>query len=680
MMKPFSGRIPCGLALLASLSLAACLASCLALPGGGVQGVGLQDTGEGRIGSPGSFQKPDRTVRGTADFSPLPKESEPGGGKAAGRPGLLRVQTTPGEVANAATVALIDALTGNTIGSSVTDENGNFTIVLGTDPAPGVAYLLEAIKGLSVGGKPNRPGAPAIRIRTYLYWNGGWQSLTNSTPGTGIVINSATTALAIVSNLKQHHGKAVNFLSYIGKINGASFDDAGTGLSATTDFAPVLNLVGSALALDMDPVGSIAFDAAGGTYRLATGIPVAISIKPDVPAPGGTMTLRGANFDPMAGRNLFWFGQVPAATWSVSADRTVATVPIPAGASSGPFVLQQPGNVRHTLVPFLPIRGTVGTLVGAGITGYRDGPRDLALFAGPGPLALDGSGNLYVFDSQRVRKVSPDGTVSTLAGDGTTGFQDGPGASAKFGWVEQIAADAAGNVYVADRGNHRVRKVATDGTVSTLAGSGTAGFQDGPAASAQFNIPIGVAVSPDGSTVYVADRGNLRIRRVQGGMVSTVAGNGSSGNANGTGASATFTFPEPLGLDTAGNLWISDRGSYLIRLMSPAFAVTTLAGAAGISGYADGSGSAARFNQGQVCPDPTSTTIAYVADVYNARIRKITTGGVVTTLAGSGINGWMDGPLGAAQFKYPASCAVDSRGFVYVSDSEARGIRVIVPN
>ena len=219
----------------------------------------------------------------------------------------------------------------------------------------------------------------------------------------------------------------------------------------------------------------------------------------------------------------------------------------------------------------------VSTLAGSGVPGFADGPGATAQFRNPVGVAVDAAGNVYVADhsNSRIRKVSPAGVVSTLAGSGLYGFSDGPGATAQFGGPTGVAVDAAGNVYVADLGNQRIRKVSPAGVVSTLAGSGVSGFADGPGATAQFNLPLGVAVDSAGN-VYVADGINQRIRKVSpAGVVSTLAGSGVFGFADGPGATAQFWGPTGVAVDSAGNVYVAEGGNQRIRKVSPVFADIT---------------------------------------------------------------------------------------------------------
>jgi prepilin-type N-terminal cleavage/methylation domain-containing protein len=343
-------------------------------------------------------------------------------------------------------------------------------------------------------------------------------------------------------------------------------------------------------------------------------------------------------------------------------------------ASPTPSVGVCPG---HTPPVVLVNGGVVTTLAGSGTAGFADGTGASAMFNDPRGIAVDTSGTVYVADTNnhRIRKITSGGVVTTLAGSGAFGFADGSGASAQFRFPQGIAVDTSGTAYVADSNNHRIRKITSGGVVTTLAGSGTLGFADGPGASAQFSYPNGVAVDTSGN-VYIGDSGNHRIRKIDSsGIVSTLAGSGVFGFADGTGISAQFYYPVGITIDSSGTLYVADQQNYRIRKITSSGVVTTLAGS-GTGGFADGPGTSAQFNYPIGIAIDNSGTI-YVGEVYNWRIRKLNTGGLVSTLAGSGVQGFADGTGTSAQFYYPAGIAVDASGSVYVGDLGNQRIRKI---
>ena len=315
--------------------------------------------------------------------------------------------------------------------------------------------------------------------------------------------------------------------------------------------------------------------------------------------------------------------------------------------------------------------GVVTTLAGS-TSGYADGTGAAAKFYLPNGIAVAGDGTIYVADAlnYRIRKITPAGVVTTLAGS-TSGYADGTGAAAQFALVYSVAVAGDGTIYVTDAGNHRIRKITPAGVVTTLAGS-TQGYADGTGAAAQFSVPYGIAVAGDGM-VYVGDSSNNRIRKITpAGVVTTLAGS-TQGYADGTGAAAQFKQPVFLVIDNSGVIYVSDSGNHRIRKITPAGVVTTLAGST--QGYADGTGAAAQF-YGPSGISFTGDGGLYVADTYNHRIRKITSAGVVTTLAGS-TSGYADGTGAAAKFYYPFGISLTGDGSLYVSDAYNHRIRKI---
>ncbi|UTY59910.1 gluconolaconase [Massilia sp. erpn] len=223
----------------------------------------------------------------------------------------------------------------------------------------------------------------------------------------------------------------------------------------------------------------------------------------------------------------------------------------------------------------------VHNLAGDGVAGNVNGAAAQARFADPYGIVADGAGNVYISDggaNNRIRKIGADGQVSTLAG-GAEGYAEGKGAQAAFNTPSGLAIDKQGNLYVADTGNHVIRKVTPDGTVSTLAGNGIAGYADGKGAEAQFNGPLSVAVDADGA-VFVADTYNDRIRRIApNGVVTTVAGNGKPGFTDGAAASAQFDTPCGVAVDGLGNLYIADSLNDAIRKLGTDGLVSTIVSA-----------------------------------------------------------------------------------------------------
>lgn len=318
---------------------------------------------------------------------------------------------------------------------------------------------------------------------------------------------------------------------------------------------------------------------------------------------------------------------------------------------------------------------SVSSFAGSGVFGYADGPAATAQFRYPTGIAFDNAGNMYVADpfSQVIRKVTTQGVVSTFAGSGEPGFVNGPAGSARFKLPYGVTVDAQNNVYVVELDNHAVRKITPAGEVSTLAGTGTSGDADGPGSVAQFNNPTGIAIDPNGN-LYIADQGQNRIRKITpSGVVSTLAG-GTLGYSDGNGTAAKFGAPFGVACDAQSNVYVADRANSRIRKISPAGEVTTLAGS-GTLGLAEGTGTAASF-RGIWGIAVDSRGNVFVCDGENHRIRKITPQGVVSTYAGT-VTGFADGPAPNAQFNNPTGIGIDRNGAIYVADYLNSKIRKI---
>ena len=354
---------------------------------------------------------------------------------------------------------------------------------------------------------------------------------------------------------------------------------------------------------------------------------------------------------------------------------------------SGPngLTLDGSGNVyvadtgNYTIRKVTPA-GVVTTQAGAaGAYGNANGTGTAARFAYPRGITADAIGNLYVVEAYNaIRKVTPAGVVTTLAG-GNYGSGDGTGNVAQFNSPYGLGLDAAGNIFVADTYNHAIRRVTAGGIVTTMAGSaGSAGSTNGAGVVARFSNLGAIAVDPTG-TVLIADAGNNAICKLPpGGATLTLAG-GGYGSADGTGSAAQFKSPYGLALDGIGNVYLADTYNHTIRKVTPGGVVTTLAGTPGVTGTADGTGSNARFNTPFGIAVDGSGTV-YVAGSYNYSIRKVTPGGVVTTLAGCpGNSGSTDGTGTNARFSPLMGVAVDGSGTVFVADTYNCSIRKVTP-
>ncbi len=324
--------------------------------------------------------------------------------------------------------------------------------------------------------------------------------------------------------------------------------------------------------------------------------------------------------------------------------------------------------------------GVIATVAGGGSSLGDNGPASSAELYFPRRAAVDAAGNVYIADTfnERIRKIS-NGVMTTVAGSGTYGFSgdNGPATSAELYLPEGVAVDSAGNLYIADTLNQRVRKV-SNGVITTVAGSGAPGFSgdNGPATSAPLIGPYGVAVDSAGN-LYIADSGNDRVRKVSNGVITTVAGGGPSLGDNGPATSAQLYAPYDVAVDTAGNLYIADSGNDRVRKVSNGV-ITTVAGG-GPSLGDDGPATSAQLNSPySVAVDPAGNL--YIADYFNNRIREVSNG-VITTVAGNGAPGFSgdSGPAADAELYLPEGIAVDPAGNLYIADTDNNRIRLLTP-
>lgn len=334
-------------------------------------------------------------------------------------------------------------------------------------------------------------------------------------------------------------------------------------------------------------------------------------------------------------------------------------------------------------------QGIISTVAGTGTAGFSGdgGSATSAQLNEPGGVDVDPAGNLYIADflNNRVRKVTPGGVITTIAGTGTAGFSgDGGNATAaQLSFPSAVEVGTDGYIYIADTSNHRIRRIAPNGIITTLAGIGTGGFSGdgGTAITAELWFPLGVTRDAAGN-VYVADTFNNRIRKINpGGIISTVAGNGSEtyGGDGGQATSASLRQPSSMVVDTAGNLLIADRLNHRIRKVATNGIITTIAGN-GTGGFSADGGSAtaaALFYPSDIALDLYGNI--FIADQGNNRIRKVTPGGIISTVAGNGTtgSGGDGGSATAAQLNIPVGVAVDGSTFIYVVDSLNYKIRRI---
>ncbi len=476
-------------------------------------------------------------------------------------------------------------------------------------------------------------------------------SVSNPAPGGGssnvlsVLVVASTASSAVGGSPWLYTTASISATSApLGAVTGVTFDVAGNPVVADTGNCYVYRLAGGNLNTlagtgTCSGSGSFRFtaptqtvvDRNGNVYAVDTFNMRVVKINPD----GSLTTVAGSN-------TLGYSGDGGPAT--------AAQLNIPMGIAtdnSGNLYIADTGN--HAIRK-VNAAGTISTVAGTGAGGYSGdgGPATSAVLRGPQAVAADSAGNLYIADTDNicVRKVDASGVISRFAGQCNSGVignsgDGGPAIQAGLSQVKGLFADSAGNLYLADTLNNRVRRINAAGVISAVAGTGAAAFSGdgGPAVSAAFNNPQGVAVDSAGN-IWIADTGNRRLRMVSAdtGRITTVAGNGAfkfSGDG-GPAVSANFNAPEGVAVDGLGNVFVADTGNHRIRKISPSGVVTTMAGT-GVPGFSGdgGQGAQAMLNTPKGLTVDTSGNV-YIADVRNGRVRRLTPDGRISTFAGGG--------------------------------------------
>lgn len=331
----------------------------------------------------------------------------------------------------------------------------------------------------------------------------------------------------------------------------------------------------------------------------------------------------------------------------------------------------------------------IETIAGTGAPGFSGdgGPATQARFGTLSALAVDMAGNLYLSDitHHRVRRIGANGIITTIAGTGVAGFNgdDRPAITAQLATPAGLAIDAAGRLYIADLGNHRVRRVDADGIIRTVAGNGARDFSGdgGPAAAASLAYPSDVAFDTLGN-IFITDVGNYRVRKIDpDGIITTVAGNGQRGFAGDGGPALEASFRETarISVTALDELLIVDRFNHRLRRIDQNNIIHTLAGngSYGYNGdHIPATAASMRFPQ-DVAVDPSG--LIYIVDTSNHRVRQVDADGVISTVAGNGVPGYVGdgGPADQASLNNPSAIAVDAAGTIYIADSFNYRIRVV---
>jgi hypothetical protein len=500
-------------------------------------------------------------------------------------------------------------------------------------------------------------GTPTLAYQWQSSSNGSWQS---------------------VSNLGEFSGATSPTLTITGDtggLNGATYRCVVTNSQGSATSSAATLTVDTAPTFYSQPYSVYAYAGLPTTFSVSSTSSPAPSFHWQVSTDGGSTWTSLSDGNGIVGSATATLGIVDVTNSMAGFEyRALATNSLGTATSL-------PATLSIAAVP-PQIPYVFSTLAGFAAGGYEDGTGSAALFELPGGAAVDAAGNLYVTDSANyvIRKVTPAGVVTTIAGTpGVSGFVNGPASTAQFFYPNAIAVDATGNIFVAD--DYTIRKITPAGTVSTLAGiPGLLALINGTGSLAGFDYPSAMVADANGN-LFVVDETTIR-EITPAGVVTTFAGSILTGYqftyTNGTGSAATFQYPQGLGIDGSGNLYVSDDDT--VRKITPGGVVTTLAGTPGVYGSTDGTGSTAEFNGSSAL---TSDAAGNVYTFTGTAIRKITPAGVVTTYAGSVNNGGnADGTGSAASFGYnytSASLAADNSGNVYYVDSVNFDIRKISP-
>ena len=565
--------------------------------------------------------------------------------------------------------------------------NGSTTATRFNNPT-GITF--DAAGNLYVADQGNNLIRKFVASTSSTLAGGGIGTATNGT-GTAATFNAPSGVAADPYGNLYVADKSNNLIRKIDTSWGTVTTFAGTIASGHADGRGTAATFSTPTGIAVDPFGNVLVADQGNnlirkitTYTITPALPAGLTFETSTGTIFGTPTVASA-----------------ATSYTIncrnSAGADSATVTIATLAIAPPAITYTTPNsytVRNTLAPLTPVNtggtptsaslgGGSLTLAGGGSdslsSGNANGTGRAATFSAPCGTAIDGSGNTYVADRSNnlIRKITPSGEVTTLAGSGSAGFANGIGTAASFNQPSGIATDGQGNLYVADAGNNMIRKIVlSTGSVSVFSGTGTSGSSN-TINGYTFSGPSAVAIDSIGS-IYVADQNNNLIRKITlSGLVSTLAGGGSGVATNGTGTAATFNAPSGVAADLYGNLYIADKANNLIRkIVTATGVVTTLAGTT-TAGHADGTGVAATFN------GPSGLALdgfgnLYVSDGGNNTIRKIVLSTAeVTTVAGSTTAGHAEGTGTAARFSAPAGLAFDGTGNLFIADQSNNLIRKI---
>lgn len=581
------------------------------------------------------------------------------------------------------------------------------------DGGPAINALLSGPKSLRADGAGNlyfadrynnriREITPDGTITTIFGTGAPVATDPKAAPGQAAIKNPTSIALDQAGTL---------YIGHLGEIlkvtNGAVSVVAGGGTSTAEGVpATAALIVGNVFDMVFDSAGNLYFSD-GNSPRIRRITPagtittVAGTQQTGTTGDGGLATAaqlstpRGLAFDPAGALYISETSRIR----KVTPDGIIRTVPGTGssllGADSFPYSLAFDANgvlyfadLGTNMIERITLDGVVHLVAGPqqGLTG-DGGPALQASINYPESLAFDTAGNLLFTDSDndRIRKISLSGIISTVAGADHLSGDNGPATLATLYSPVKPAVDSQGNIYFADFGNNRVRKIDPNGVTTTVAGNGIVGYtgDNGPAASATLNYPSGVALDVVGN-LYIADTYNAAVRKVNpAGVITTFAGNfyATGFGDGGLATSAGLYTPRAVAIDLAGNVFIADDTDNTIRKVTPDGKISTLVGQhnspGGFSGDNGPASAAALYNPQALAVDAQGNL--YIADSSNGRIRKVALAGVITTIAGTGTPGMAGdgGPAVLAQLLRPVGIAFDSTGTIYITDSVANSVRRI---
>lgn len=395
------------------------------------------------------------------------------------------------------------------------------------------------------------------------------------------------------------------------------------------------------------------------------------TVSPDK-AESGTVTITGTGFNNTASLNEVRFGTFTAPITSASTTQLVVNLPADLPQGDHDITVFANNKFVTKVKAFHFISWRVSTFAGTGGTGGLNGPGSTATFQWPTGMVLDNNGNIYVTDLNKIRKITPQGVVSTVAGAAGRGSVDANGENARFNSVTSIVRDAAGNLYVADQMNFTIRKIAPNGEVTTIAGkAGEFDNKDGIGANARFSMPYGLAINNAGTHLLVGDHNNHVIRQIElaTNNVTTIAGNGQQTSSDGKGLQAGIVGPGSMVFDKDGNLFITEKGGGKVRKMAPDGTVTTIGGSLSVN-----------FMPTHAVLDEDKNL--YVTYSGMGKIKKYTPAGVESNFAGNNTGtGEEEGPAQTVFITRPEGIVItkeNGKTVFYISDAYNKKIKKIV--